>query len=93
MEYTLKAMRKSHEGEEAVKVYDAFRSHAAIARKNRLLLRLLDDIRRANAEVSQPLNPPLPPGTFLWLPVPEGREPAIVGVIFLIARNEFSRPI
>lgn len=53
-------MRKTHEGEEAGKVYDAFRSHAAIARKNRLLLTLLDDIRRANAEVSQP--PPPPPG-------------------------------
>ncbi|CAM9661677.1 unnamed protein product, partial [Laminaria digitata] len=50
VEDSLKAMRKTHEGEEAGKVYDAFRSHAAIARKNRLLLTLLDDIRRANAE-------------------------------------------
>ena len=51
MEDSLKALRKAHEGEEAIKVYDAFRSHAAITRKNRLLLTLLDDIRQANAEV------------------------------------------
>lgn len=50
-EDSLKALRKAYEGEEAIKVYDAFRSHAAIARKNRLLLTLLDDIRQANAEV------------------------------------------
>lgn len=51
MEDSLKALRKAYEGEEAIKVYDAFRSHAAIHRKNRLLLTLLDDIRQANAEV------------------------------------------
>ncbi|CAM9950487.1 unnamed protein product, partial [Ectocarpus sp. 12 AP-2014] len=50
MEDSLKALRKAYEGEEAIKVYDAFRSHAAIHRKNRLLLTLLDDIRQANAE-------------------------------------------
>ncbi|CAN0284772.1 unnamed protein product, partial [Hapterophycus canaliculatus] len=50
MEDSLKALRKTHEGEEAIKVYDAFRSHAAVPRKNRLLLTLLDDIRQANAE-------------------------------------------
>ncbi|CAN0504671.1 unnamed protein product, partial [Ectocarpus sp. 12 AP-2014] len=36
MEDSLKALRKAYEGEEAIKVYDAFRSHAAIHRKNRL---------------------------------------------------------
>lgn len=51
MEDSLKALRKAYEGEEAIKVYDAFRSHAALHRKNRLLLTLLDDIRQANAEV------------------------------------------
>lgn len=51
LEDSLKALRKAHEGEEAIKVYDAFRSHTAIHRKNRLLLTLLDDIRQANAEV------------------------------------------
>lgn len=53
MEDSLKALRKAHEGEEAIKVYDAFLSHAAIQRKNRLLLTLLDDIRQANAEVGR----------------------------------------
>lgn len=51
LENALKALRKTHEGEDALKVYDAFRSHAAIPRKNRLMLTLLDDIRQANAEV------------------------------------------
>ena len=69
VEDSLKAMRKTHEGEEAGKVYDAFRSHAAIARKNRLLLTLLDDIRRANAEVSHQYALPPPPPPVVETPV------------------------
>lgn len=62
MEDSLKALRKAYEGEEAIKVYDAFRSHAAIHRKNRLLLTLLDDIRQANAEVQRAYRVP----QFVW---------------------------
>lgn len=52
LENSLKTLRQTYEGEEAGKVYDAFRSHAAIGRKNRLLLTLLDAIKQANAEAS-----------------------------------------
>ena len=54
IEGALKALRQAHLGEEAVTVYEVFRSHAAIARKNRLLLTLLDDIRQANEEARHP---------------------------------------
>lgn len=56
LETALKALRKAHVGEEAMKVYDAFRSHAAISRKNRLILALLDDLRQADEEVSKAKN-------------------------------------
>lgn len=53
LEDSLKTLRKTHGGDEAGKVYEAFLSHAAVARKNRLLLTLLDEIRKANAEASE----------------------------------------
>lgn len=51
IENALKALRMTYEGDDAVKVYEAFRSHAAISRKNHLMLTFLDDIRQANAAV------------------------------------------
>lgn len=51
LEHAMKALRMTYEGEEALKVYEVFRSHASISRKNRLMLIFLDDIRQANAEV------------------------------------------
>lgn len=51
MEEALRGMRKTYGGDEAARVFEAFRSHASIAKKNRLLLALLHDIRSAHAEV------------------------------------------
>ncbi|CAM9391662.1 unnamed protein product, partial [Phaeothamnion confervicola] len=52
-EGALATLRKTHSGELG-RVYDMCRSHAAVARKNKLLLMLLDDIQEAAAKAAAP---------------------------------------